>query len=522
MFALSTINGVSELLTDTVLTIFLSLFTIITVFVGVWFIAANINKPKTTNIGKVNALGVVWIIVFIGMAIRVAFSLIMVGYLGINSTQPNATSGGLISFYKQIGAILDGDFSNRQFYVLPSYIGALFGGILDLVGKFDTGGNIIMRLFIRLPFMLCDAAAALILFNIAKKYINSYVGVGFAALYMLCPVFFFGSSMWGSIMSMLALLMLLSFYFMTQKNFLGLTISYALALLTAKEAVFFLPIFGVFYVYYFIKSLRANRENEEIISFKQHVMHKELGLMYRIPFYLVASLVLMYVISLPTLSKEGYSFASWFNLIYIKPFSDVTSFGMNAFSVYNLFGKNNASIASRVPFWIISLGFMLVATALCYVLYTSKKNRANLALIGCYVFLTLAIYSLGFSELSTLPVLAMLLLTFTLVKDKRIMHIFGILAFIIILNGCTVMMTSGYFANVAIKDFASSSGTALLSKSGFGNIINIICSALAMLMHLYFTLIVLDVSLSNKRMLFSVNDNSFGSAMKSWFAVREK
>jgi len=166
MFAISSINGVSDILTDTVLTIFLSLFTIITVFVGVWFIAANINKPKSTNIGKINALGIAWIIIVIGMAIRIAFSLITVGYLGINSTQPHATSGGLVSFYKQIAAILDGDFSGRQFYVLPSYLGAIFGGMLDLVGKFDTGGNIIMRLFIRLPFMLCDAAAALILFKI--------------------------------------------------------------------------------------------------------------------------------------------------------------------------------------------------------------------------------------------------------------------------------------------------------------------------------------------------------------------
>lgn len=522
MFAISSINGVSDILTDTVLTIFLSLFTIITVFVGVWFIAANINKPKSTNIGKINALGIAWIIIVIGMAIRIAFSLITVGYLGINSTQPHATSGGLVSFYKQIAAILDGDFSGRQFYVLPSYLGAIFGGMLDLVGKFDTGGNIIMRLFIRLPFMLCDAAAALILFKIAKKYANSYVGVGLVALYMLCPVLFFGSSIWGSVLSVLALLLLLSFYFMTQRNFLGLSISYALAILTAREAVFFLPVFGVFYAFYFIKSLRANRDNEEIIPFKKLVMHKELGLMYRLPFYLLASLLLMYVFSLPTLKTEGYSFLSWFSLIYIQPFSDITSFGTNSFSVYNLFGKNNAIIASRVPFWIISLGFLLVATALCYVLYSSKKNRANMVLVGCYVFLTLVIYSLGFSEISLLPVLTLLLLAFILIKDKRILHIFGLLALIIVVNGSVVMMTSGYFANAAISEFATSTGTALLSNSGFGNVINIICSAVAMLTHLYFTLIVLDVSLSNRRMLFSVDNYSFGSSMKSWFEVRNK
>ncbi|MCL2675591.1 MAG: hypothetical protein FWE84_03255 [Firmicutes bacterium] len=557
MFILSALDGTIDI-NDIVMLVFLGLVTLICVFIGVWFIAANVNKPDRKTLGKkMRITDAAFAVSGVGFAIRVAFSLATVGYLGIKAAQPHMSERGLLELYTFIHKVFAGTVEPGNIYPLPGYLGIVMGGILKLFGAFDYSivspvGNVWMQVFIRLPYMLCDTVAVMVLFKIAKKYSNGHVALGLSAIYALCPIFFFGSSMWGSHLSILSLLILLSLYFMTQKNFLGLTVAYGLTLLTAIEALYFLPVFAVFYAYHFIRGLKLDREAKKQamraefkggttgkiaqnakkpqdnntpakMTFKECFFDAERGLAYRIPVYIIGSLIVMYLVSLPMLGGAEYNFFTWFAQIYIYPFSRVDFFGINAFKIYNLFGMNNAHIGenvSGVVRGLIGFGFMAIATALVYVMYSSRKNRANMVLIACYVFVTLSVYSMGMSEMSLLPVLAALLLAFALVKDKRILHIFSLLAFVMIINGCAVMVNAGYFTVVSIKEFALGEGSAFLSDSTFGTVMNTVCTVLAVLTHLYFTLVALDVSISNKRLLFAPQNDSFGESVGDWFRLK--
>lgn len=513
----ATLNGINSMASDLAFLIFFAVFTLIVVAFAVWMISYSVNKEDTKKVGTMSVSSVVWIVIILGFILRFVFSLMITGFRGLDYAA-NITTGGMEELYSEVRQIIQGGLSGSvsfNNYPLPLYIFSIFGGILNLFGAYSVTGNIAMQVMFKLPLALCDAAAAYIIYKIASKYNHSLVGLALAIIYSLCPIFFFTSGIWGSTTSIFALLTLLSLYFMVERKFLGLAISYGLALLTSSDALFLLPIFGVFVVYYFIKSIKANRN--VMMSFSERFNDNELGLVFRLPLYLVCSIIVLYLVNLPLL--ESANFFGWFNGLFIKPFTKLDYFSYNSLSIYNLFGKNGAGIAGSFPIWIFSVLFLAISLALVLVIYLSKKNRANLVLISTYLMITLSIYFMDFSELNLVPVLAALLLAYAVVKDKRILKIFCVFALITFVNASAVMISGGFLNSLPYSAFNNSGITTLLSgENTFGLVINLTCSVIAILTHLYTTAVVLDVALGENRRLFNYRGDSFGSAMTEWFA----
>ena len=229
----------------------------------------------------------------------------------------------------------------------------------------------------------------------------------------------------------------------------------------------------------------------------------------------------MYLISLPAVIKITANPFKWLNLVFFAPLAEMTSFGHNALNIFNLFGRNGTELVAKFPSVVFVVLFALIVTALVLLVYLSRKNRANLSFLAAFIILTLSVFYMGFSELNLIAVMGLLLLSFALIKDKRILQIFGLVGFSVLFNASTVMANAGYLNNLTDFELSSSSNSlytgSVILNSGGGMAINIICSCITVLTFVYATLILLDFSMSNKRKLFADIENpSFFTSMKNW------
>ena len=93
------------------------------------------------------------------------------------------------------------------------------------------------------------------------------------------------------------------------------------------------------------------------------------------------------------------------------------------------------------------------------------------------------------------------------------MHLFFIFSLIVFVNSATVLISAGYLNNDAL-DWTE----AVKLVSGAGLAVNIVCSALAVITHIYFTYILLDIAMSNRRKLINIYDAKvgFADAIVNW------
>lgn len=467
----------------------------------------TVEKPKI-----INFTALLLVVLAIGLIVRLIFTFLSFGYLPAYNTITNLFErlelygfGG--AYYSDGGTV----------FPLTYYVYALMGALANAFGL--TVSSIAMPFFVKLPLLAADLLTALLLYKVAKKYINSYVGLIVAAFYCIFPLFVFASAIWGSVYSLLTLFLVATLYFVTQKNYMAATGLYGAALLISKEAIYLFPLMAVYLIYNFVKAVLYVKKEQ--VSGNSIVKNKDSRAVVEIPCSIVAVGILLYVLTLPVMM--GSYGASYFGFLYhffLYPLVDLKSFGTNSLSIFNLFMKNGVGLDARFPSVVFAIIFGVIITAIVLLVYLSKKNRANLVFLSAYILFTLATYFIGFNEMSLLPVFGLLLLAFLLIRDKRLLQIFGVLGVAVLLNGCIVMATAGYFTNADMNQITITAPVAsdLILTGASGVATTIICSVLAILSHLYATLVLLDISMSNKRKLLpEIESASFGKSMAGWF-----
>jgi len=531
------------------------------------------NKPQS----QFKAAHIILFLSVIGLAIRIAFSFATNGFLSQDTTNLSPTiniggANGLMAFYTAMRHLFENGTIGpigvgENIYPIPYFLMVIFGGIASLFGPINTADPTLMTQFLfRLPFAAFDIATAILLYKIAKKHANEKVGIALAAICLLNPIFIFTSSIWGSVFSILAFFVVLTLYFMVERKFILMFAALGLAILTHRDALLFSPIILVFAGYHYIRAIKLLRhgrnqprsaalqksknkhtknvkikastvdvskdytlqddgqELSKIQSIKQLFLDKERGLVLRMPLYLIGGLIAMYIVNLPLLGLINFNFFTWFNNLFVFPLaSGLSHFGFNALSIFNLFGRNNGEMLPNFNPVVFSIMFFVIALAVILLIYTSRKNRANLTLLAAYILLVLSIFFMNFTELNLVVALAVLLLAFVFVKDKRILHIFGALSLVVLINAGVVMASAGFFSNAALTEYSLSTytGTAKMIDCPTGSVVNYICTALTLLIFLYATIIVLDISLSNQRKLFSTKKTTFFAVMKDWFKIKK-
>ena len=200
-----------------------------------------------------------------------------------------------------------------------------------------------------------------------------------------------------------------------------------------------------------------------------------------VPASIAVFALLSYLVSLPLMiGSFGAGYFTFFYRLYLRPLASFTSFGHNSLGIFNLFMRNGKELNARFPSVVFTVLFAVIVTAIVLLVYLSKKNRANLVFLCAYVLLTLATYFVGFDEFSLLSAIVLFLLSFVLIRDKRILAVLALLTLPVIVNASAVMASADYYNNDIAYRFteaAEYTGSELLR--GGAAAVTVVCSAIA-------------------------------------------
>ncbi len=469
----------------------------------------SLKNEETVSVGRMKPLYVFFIILAVGIAVRLLLTFVIKGYGPTYDTAYGIANG-----------VIDNDgfagYTTEYMSVSPlaGYIYALFGGwgISAGLGVEDTG----MQFFVKLPFLLADVALACVIYALAKKYFNRYVALALTVLYFLNPLFFVMSSVWGSEITLLALALVVTFAFVLSKNMFGMCLAASISCLVSPYAVFVVPVVGFYVVYATVKSVINIVKAKP--SFDSVMKDPAYYNVFYAPLCAVLGFAVMYLVSLPAYFADGeVGFADVMNQLFVAPFTvdsnAINFFGENALGIYTVVTNNYETLGPNFRSLVFAIVFVVISAVFATVFYLIKRNRANLVLMASFLSFTAAVYMVGSNEWSLMPSLALMLPAFLATKDKRILKVFAVTGVFVVLNALLALYGGGMLSGDYIADANATNMTTI----GALNVFSILLSVLTVLVHIYYTVVVLDVTVAKNRKVFITDRTSgFGECMRYW------
>jgi len=508
-----------------IFTVIMAIILIAGILVGLFLITRNAGKPKE-KIYKGSVIPVTLLIIgAVGLTIRIVFALLVRGYrddIRLMSDLIEVGFGGIDVIYG--GGVFGASPTTAS--PMMVYIMSVMGGFASLFGiEAETVG---MQFLIKLPFILADLGVFILLYFIASRYLNKVISIVLASLVYLNPVVFWNSSISGGFNSISALMLLGVLYLMLRRQFLAMIILYGIAVLTSGFALWFFPPLAILLGYYAVRAVYHIRKQNYGIKDKRIFTDADARPIISVPLYIILTLLGMYIITIPLMQAYDsfHFFNVFFNYFLIQPFGNVTVFGNNSLSIYNIFLRNQLLLGSGFPNTVFAWAFVGLVFGIVAFVYFSKKNRANLALASIYGAMTVALFFVGFRENTLVVMLPLLILAYIIIQDKRIVHIFALFSIILLINSATVMISASWLNNATIGELTAAGfgGLEHHLTSGAGRVINIICSALAVMTFIYFTYILLDISMSHNRRQIKTFESkpNFADAIADWVTWKKR
>jgi len=455
-----------------------------------------------------------------GLIVRVVFALLVRGY-----RYPDIALMTDIIGLANPSLIYGGVYNATPFTVSP-----IMGYVMSLMGRFasifgienDTVG---MQFLIKIPFILADIGIFILLFFIASRYLNKIVSIVLASLVYLNPAVIWNSSISGQVNSLMVILILGALYMMLKRKLLPMLILYGLAVLTDGFALWFFPPLVLLSAFYFVRAIKHIRGQKYKVFDKRIWTDIDARPVITVLPYIILTLLGMYLITLPKMrGLESRSIITFFNYFIIRQFGNADIFGNNALSIYNIFLRNQVEI--NFPIAVFATAFVALIFGLVAYIYFNKRNRVNLLLVSIYAAMTVALYFVGFRESTLIVLLPLLILAYIVIGDKRIMHVFALLSTVVLVNSAAVMISGDWLNNASWLEL-SNAGVTVYSHhltSGMGRVVSITCSILAVIIHVYFTYILFDIAIRNKRVKNKEFEStpSFGEAVADWISFKKE
>lgn len=356
----------------------------------------------------------------------------------------HAYTAGLPRFYEGVFA----DYPPGYVYVL--YVIGWLRHLLAL--DFHSGVYIVL---VKLPAMMADLASGCLLYSLAKRRLGEAAGTGLAMLYLLNPVVFLNSTLWGQIDSIFTLLALLMILALTGGKLTTATVVYAAALLIKPQSLMFAPL---------LLLVGFIEKKDWRVRLRSGVSGIAAFAALLIPFSL-------------------YRDPLWIVELYRKSLSVYDLVAFNAFNLYALFGKNGAPMSAdwlAVPYRIWDIAAVLLTVPMAACLFFKSKSAGKYAYIGMLIALLIFLLKTGMHERYGYPALLLALVSYFHFADKRILNLFLGLSLTHFANTAYVLRKSldqHYFvpngdmlmvavslANIALTAYAVKLGFELLAK----------------------------------------------------------
>ena len=309
-------------------------------------------------------------------------------------------------------------------YLFPLYL----TGLAYKAFGIDCGLNLQMLLMKFWPIIF-DVACAGLLYLICYKKYGRPVGLLAAFLWCLNPSTFFNTAAWGQTDSIMAFLLLLSFWYLEENRPIAACIAFAVAGLTKFQCLFFLPPFLLVLLFRNLKDLK------------------------RVLFGLLAAAGTVLAVFLPFMigAKNPLLFFD----VYLGSAGKYPYCSLNAYNLYSMLGlnwshdvKDTDPILGGFLTWNhISAVLLLLSLALLIILYVVSYRRhgtkrlsgwvGGLLFMQCIFMLTTRMH-----ERYQIVVLPFALMAWVVTHNKRFMGLFAALSGITLINQFFILLSA--------------------------------------------------------------------------------
>lgn len=331
-----------------------------------------------------------------------------------------AAQGGLSNFYTS------GVFTDYP----PGYMYILYvaGAVKNLLGLSDSSA--VFVLLLKLPAIAADILSAYLVYRMAKRRLGNGVALSLAVLIALNPAYIVNSSAWGQIDSILALLIVLSFYLFTKERPILGCLVYTAALLIKPLALLFGPVV----LFLLIDEIRRRGIKGLLLS---------LG-------GIAASIAMFALLIWPfTGSQQGL----WILDKYFGTASSYPYATLNSFNLMSLLGLNwvpDDTLILGIQAKVLGTVFIAAVVVCSAFLFFRSRDKNGVWLSSA--FMLAGIYVLGhyMHERYIFAVLPLLILAFIHTKDKRLLWIFAGFSSTLFVNTLYVLAYTHFAANSPI------------------------------------------------------------------------
>lgn len=298
-----------------------------------------------------------------------------------------AYEGGFKSFYTS-GAFAD---------YPPGYIYILYViGFLFHVFKVEyLSGECLLLL--KLPAILCDVAAGILIYRIAEKKGLSDKAILIAVLYLFNPAVILNSSVWGQVDAVMTLLLLYMCWFLMEKKMIPAYVVYGIGVLIKPQMLIFTPLilYGII-------------ENVFLDGFdKKNFFRNLIGGLSVILGMVVVCLPfgITNIIKLYTTTMGSYPYVS-----------------VNAYNFWAALGKNWAPqedmlLCFSYKTWGTINIFLIVIIA-SVLFFKNRKRDSKYFITGAFIMITMFLFSVRMHERYVFPAMALLLLAYCVTPLK--------------------------------------------------------------------------------------------------------
>lgn len=291
----------------------------------------------------------------------------------------------------------------------PGYLYIL--GILSHFASFfhlpETGYYFLLKL----PPILADLGIGILVFQYAKKNFNPSFACLVAGFFLLSPVFFYDSSVWGQVDSVLLLFLLLATLRLMEKHYSSGILFYVIAVLIKPQGLLLAPIV--------LFSLLDSRNIKKIL----------LSLLAGFVLFLIA------IIPFSPAWQDKTGLGLFLNLLnpwwmietYFKTMASYPYFTVNAFNFYALLGLNWVPLTQTYSILLSAIHSLILAIGVVGAGYFyAKTDRAmRFWLSGYFLFGFLFTFAFKMHERYLLLPLLFLFFGYLASGNKKLLFLFS-------------------------------------------------------------------------------------------------
>lgn len=400
------------------LTIYSVIFLILSC--GIYYLV----RFKKIEFNFVDEKFLIFILLAVGFFLRVAASTLMDGHNDVN-------------LFKNWASVAANDFLRFYSNARQADYPPLYMYILGLIGKLAAlpALNSYYVLMLKIPSIIADIVTSYFIYKLGKKYFSSVISIFLAAFYIFNPAIFIDSTFWGQVDSFFTILIVVAVFLLSEKKYVFSSIMFAVAVLMKPQGIIFLPIL-------FFELVRERKIKNFI--------------------YAVASAMMTALIIIIPFSLNQHNPLWIFNL-YSKTISEYPYASVNAFNFFSLIGanyKNNNTTLVLFSYHTIGMIFIVITTLISWFVYIKGNDRKYISAIALFQIAGVFTFSVGMHERYLFPAVALSILAFIYLKDRR---------FFILSIGFSI--TS--YTNISVVFFSMNSSTfnIFLKEISFLNVL---------------------------------------------------